>query len=168
LRALADGKVVFMAVPRLARKKCFWKLDPSRLKRSELAAAATIKGASRLARAVDPGELPHVELIVAGSVAVNRKGARVGKGGGYSDLEFAIGREVGAIDGKTVTATTIHPIQLVDEKLPVTPHDFFLDLIVTPDEVIRPAKRRQPKGILPAHLTAAQRREIPALEELDV
>jgi 5-formyltetrahydrofolate cyclo-ligase len=167
-RALTDGKIVFMAVPRLAKKKCFWKLDPARLERSELAAAATIKGAERLAKAIAPRELAHVDLIVAGSVAVNRKGARVGKGGGYSDLEFAIGREVGAIDEETVTATTIHPIQLVDEDLPVTTHDFFLDLIVTPQEVIRPIHRRQPGGILPAHLTDAQRQEIPALADLKV
>jgi len=103
---------------------------------------------------------------VAGSVAVNRKGARVGKGGGYSDLEYAIGREVGAIDGKTTTATTIHPLQLVDEDLPVTPHDFFLDLIVTREEVIRPARRRQPKGILPDHLSDEHRKGIPTLAGL--
>ena len=168
LRALTDGKIVFMAVPRLAKKKCFWKLDPSRLERSELPAAATIKGAARLAKAIAPRELPRVDLVVAGSVAVNRKGARVGKGGGYSDLEFAIGRETGAIDAKTVTATTIHPIQLVDEDLPVTPHDFFLDLIATPEEVIHPVRRRQPVGILPAHLTGAQRKEIPALADLKI
>jgi 5-formyltetrahydrofolate cyclo-ligase len=28
--------------------------------------------------------------VVCGSVAVNRQGARVGKGGGFSDLEFAL------------------------------------------------------------------------------
>jgi 5-formyltetrahydrofolate cyclo-ligase len=166
LRALSEGKVVFMAVPRLAEKKCFWKLDPARLRRTDLAAAATIKGASRLAKSVGPRELPHVDLIVAGSVAVNRKGARVGKGGGYSDLEFAIGREVGAVDEKTVTATTIHPLQLLDEWLPVTPHDFFLDLIATPEEILRPGRRRQPKGILPDHLSDEQRKKIPAVREL--
>ncbi len=165
-RGLAEGKVVYMAVPRLAERKCFWKLDPARLERSDLAAAATIKGASRLAKPVGPRELPHVDLIVAGSVAVNRKGARVGKGGGYSDLEYAIGRVVGAIDGKTTTATTIHPLQLVDEALPVTPHDFFLDLIATPEEVIRPARRQQPKGVLPDHLSDEHRKGIPTLEEL--
>ncbi len=73
---------------------------------------------------------------------------------------------MGAIDGKTVTATTIHPLQLVDEDLPVTPHDFFLDLIVTPEEVLRPARRRQPKGVLPDHLSDEQRNGIPALGEL--
>src|SRR5262249_13246288 len=136
LRALHEGKLVYMAVPRLAEAKCFWKLDPRRLDPHQLAAAAAIRGASRLGVPVRPCELPHVDLIVAGSVAVNRKGVRVGKGGGYSDLEYAIGRQVGAIDEKTVVATTVHPIQVLDGELPVTAHDLFLDLILTAEETI--------------------------------
>ncbi|PYQ34052.1 MAG: 5-formyltetrahydrofolate cyclo-ligase, partial [Acidobacteria bacterium] len=31
LRALREGKTVYMAVPRLRRKKCFWRLDPGRI-----------------------------------------------------------------------------------------------------------------------------------------
>jgi len=166
LRALREGKVVFMAVPRLAERKCFWKLDPKRLDGSALPAAATIRGAARLATPVGPRELPHVDLIVAGSVAVNRKGVRVGKGGGYSDLEFAIGREVGAIDETTVVATTVHRLQLLDRALPATAHDFFVEVIATPDSILRPRRRRQPRGVLPDHLTDGHRREIPALREL--
>jgi 5-formyltetrahydrofolate cyclo-ligase len=166
LRALREGKVVFMAVPRLAERKCFWKLDPKRLERSALPAAATIRGAARLATPVGPRELTHVDLIVAGSVAVNRKGVRVGKGGGYSDLEFAIGREVGAIDETTAVATTVHRLQLLDRALPVTAHDFFVEVIATPDSILRPRHRRQPRGVLPDHLTDGHRREIPALREL--
>ena len=33
--------------------------------------------------------------------------------------------------GDTVLATTVHPLQLLDQALPETPHDFRLDLIVT-------------------------------------
>jgi 5-formyltetrahydrofolate cyclo-ligase len=168
LRALREGKVLFMAVPRLRDVRCFWRLDPRRLKPSELSRAATIGGASRHGRPVDPRQLPHIDLIVAGSVAVNRKGARVGKGGGYSDLEYALGREVGCVDGKTVVATTVHPLQVLDEDLPVTAHDFLLDLIVTPEETIRPPRRRrrQPRGILPDHLTAEIRKSVPILSNL--
>jgi 5-formyltetrahydrofolate cyclo-ligase family len=35
-------------------------------------------------------ELEPVDLVVCGTVAVNRDGVRVGKGGGYSDLEFGL------------------------------------------------------------------------------
>jgi 5-formyltetrahydrofolate cyclo-ligase len=167
LRALREGKLLYMAVPRLRKAKCFWKLDPKKLKATELAAAATIRGASRFGLPVDPRKLPHIDLIVAGSVAVNRSGARIGKGGGYSDLEYAIGREVGAVDGRTVVATIVHPVQLLEEDLPTTAHDFFLDLIVTPNAVLRPRPRKtQPRGILPDHLTAEQRETVPILGEL--
>ena len=168
LRALREGKVVYMAVPRLREKKCFRKLDPAHLRETELAEAATIAGATRFGRAVHPRELEHVDLVVAGSVAVNRAGARLGKGGGYSDLEFAIGRELGAIDAKTRTATTVHPLQVVDSELPVTDHDFSLDLIATPDELIRtpPGRKRSPPGILRAHLTPEIRRDVPIVKDL--
>ena len=90
LRALREGKVVYMALPRLREARCFWELDPRRLR--DLRAAASIGGAAKMGRAVDPRDLPHIDLVVAGSVAVARSGARVGKGGGYSDLEFALPR----------------------------------------------------------------------------
>jgi 5-formyltetrahydrofolate cyclo-ligase len=165
LRALREGKTVYMAVPRLRDVRCFWELDPRRL--TDLAHAATIAGASSLGRSVDPRRLPHVDLVVAGSVAVNRRGERVGKGGGYSDLEYAIGREVGAIDDRTVVATTVHPLQVLPEALPVTVHDFGLDVVVTPDEVILTGRSgRQPMGILSDHLTDAIRAEVPILKAL--
>jgi len=40
--------------------------------------------------------MPCLDAIVCGSVAVTRDGRRCGKGEGYSDLEFAILRELGA------------------------------------------------------------------------
>jgi 5-formyltetrahydrofolate cyclo-ligase len=168
LRALREGKILYMAVPRLREKKCFRKLDPSRLRESDLAEAATIGGATRFGRAVHPRDLEHIDLIVAGSVAVNRGGARLGKGGGYSDLEYAIGRELGMIDNKTRTATTVHPLQVLDQELRMTDHDFSLDLIATPDEVIRPPAGRRwiPNGILAAHLTAEIRLGVPVLKDL--
>src|SRR5882672_5159759 len=43
--ALAAGKHVFMALPRLSAAKCFLHLDPERL-RGRLAKAATIAGAA--------------------------------------------------------------------------------------------------------------------------
>src|ERR671939_324038 len=45
-RALEDGKVVYMAVPRLAAERPFLALDPDGLEESPRA-ASSIKGASR-------------------------------------------------------------------------------------------------------------------------
>src|SRR5262249_46754942 len=157
LRALREGKIVYMAVPRLRQARCFWELDPRRLK--DVRAAASIQGAARAGRAVDPRDMPHIDLIVAGSVAVSRTGARVGKGGGYSDLEFAICRTVGCIDGRTRIATTVHPLQILRGTLPETAHDFRVDLIVTRDQILRPRRSRpQPAGIIAADLEEEIRR----------
>ncbi len=152
--ALGSGKTIYMAVPRLREEKCFIKLDPSRIVQKNIREASTIKGAFRYGLPVHPKEIPPIDLIVAGSVAVNRKGSRLGKGGGYSDLEYAIGREFGFVKEDVIILTTVHPLQIVDEDLPETEHDFRIDFIVTPDEMI-PTHRRggRPKGIVRDHLT---------------
>lgn len=105
----------------------------------------------------------HVDLIVAGSVTVNRRGVRVGKGAGYSDIEVALLTEAGLIGPDTVIVTTVHPLQILDEDLPETEHDFSVDIIVTADEVIHCRTPRRPSGIVPSHLTAEKLPAIPAL-----
>jgi 5-formyltetrahydrofolate cyclo-ligase len=87
-----------------------------------------------------------VDLVVCGSVAVNRRGARIGKGAGYSDIEVALLAEAGLIRPETVIVTTLHQLQVVEEELPETEHDFRVDVIVTPDETIRCELSRRPKA----------------------
>jgi 5-formyltetrahydrofolate cyclo-ligase len=134
--ALSSGKTIYMAVPRLRQKRCFIKLDPSKIPLEKFNDASSIKGAFRYGLSVHPKEIPQIDLIVAGSVAVNRRGSRIGKGGGYSDLEYAIGREFGFVKEDVVILTTVHPLQIVNEDLPETNHDFRIDFIVTPTEII--------------------------------
>ena len=166
LRALREGKVVYMAVPRLRDARCFWELDPARLR--DVGAAASIGGAARFGRPLGPRELPHIDLVVAGSVAVARTGARLGKGGGYSDLEYALCRAAGRVDERTIVATTVHPLQIV-RAIPETNHDFRVDLIATPGEIARTRRKRpQPRGIVVADLTDDIRENVPALRELGV
>jgi 5-formyltetrahydrofolate cyclo-ligase len=166
LRALREGKVVYMAVPRLRDARCFWELDPARLR--DVRAAASIGGAARFGRALGPRELPHIDLVVAGSVAVACTGARLGKGGGYSDLEYALCRAAGRIDDRTIVATTVHPLQIV-RAIPETKHDFRVDLIATPREIARTRRKRpQPRGIVVADLTDEIRENVPALRALGV
>lgn len=168
LRALKDGKHVFMAVPRLRSARCFLHLDPAKLG-GKLAAAATIKGASLFGRPVTPRELGHIDLIVAGSVAVDAAGARVGKGGGYSDLEFALARAIGAVGERTPVVTTVHELQIVDGTIPMTDHDVPLDVVVTPERVIRTRRKlKKPRGILWPELSPAQLDAMPVLQRLRV
>jgi 5-formyltetrahydrofolate cyclo-ligase len=141
-RALEDGKVVYMAVPRLAEPEPFFLLDPADLA-DPPRKASSIKGAGRSARRVDVDDLEPVDLVVAGCVAVARDGARLGKGGGFSDLELAVAAAAGLVDGHTVIATTVHPEQIVDRgTIPETAHDFHVDLIATADGLIRCPRRR--------------------------
>jgi 5-formyltetrahydrofolate cyclo-ligase len=151
-----------MAVPRLTDERPFILLDPARLDLPPRR-AASIAGAASAGRRVGVADLQPVDLVVCGSVAVNREGARVGKGGGFSDLEFALLVEVGLIGANTVVATTVHPLQVLEEALPETDHDLRLDLIVTGEEVINCRRSRRPQGILWEHLDAAKVAAIPIL-----
>jgi 5-formyltetrahydrofolate cyclo-ligase len=134
-KGLADGKIIYMAVPRLRSEKPFVELDPEKLRCSPYA-ASSIKGAGQYGRMVSLDEMTRIDLVVCGSVAVNRQGARVGKGGGYSDLEFALLTLEKKIDRRTPVVTSVYPLQIIDEEIPMTEHDIPLSAIVTPTEVI--------------------------------
>lgn len=135
-RALEDGKTVYMAVPRLADAAPFFLLDPADLA-DPPRQAASIKGASRSGRRVGVDELEPVDLVVTGCVAAGRDGARLGKGGGFSDLEFALATEAGLIGSHTVVVTTVHELQVVAAgAIPTVTHDIRVDLVVTPAGVI--------------------------------
>ena len=106
-----------MAVPRLRSAKPFIELDPKKLGCSPYA-ASSIKGADQFGRPVTLDQVRKIDLIVCGSVAVNRQGARVGKGGGYSDLEFALLTQTKKIGARTPIVTSVHPLQIVMKKSP--------------------------------------------------
>jgi 5-formyltetrahydrofolate cyclo-ligase len=152
-RARRDGKTLYMAVPRLAKDKPFVRVagDP------------TIKKALGEGVPARVEDLGHVDLVVCGTVAVNHAGVRVGKGGGYSDLELGLLVEAGLVDDSTMIVTTVHPLQLLDEQLPETAHDFRVDIVVTPDDVLRTDARRRPPGILWEHLDDETIEDIPIL-----
>jgi 5-formyltetrahydrofolate cyclo-ligase len=133
--ALKQGKTLYMAVPRLGEEKCFVELDPARLGKN-IYAASSIKGAFEFGRQVSVSQMKPVDLILCGSVAVRRDGARVGKGGGYADLEYAIALELRIVNSLTPIITTVHPLQIVRMRTPLAPHDIPVDFIVTPDRVI--------------------------------
>jgi len=164
-RALADGKLLYMAVPRLADELPFFLLDLKHLDVPPWEAASK-EGAARVARKVPVSELRPVDLVVCGSVVVNREGVRVGKGGGFSDLEVAFLVEAGLLRPETVLATTVHQLQVVDESLPESTHDFRVDLIITADEVIWCGQPRRPPGILWEHLQQEKIAQVPALAAL--
>jgi len=165
-RALEAGKVVYMAVPRLRDEECFLRLDPDEI--DDIDHATTIGGSSELGEQVGPEAMEPIELVVSGSVAVTEDGERVGKGEGYSDLEFAILREFGLVDDDTATATTVHEIQVVEEEIPTTPQDVPMELVFTPDRSVRAATTDdKPVGIDWGVLDEQRLEEIPILRRLE-
>lgn len=164
--ALKQGKTLYMAVPRLREEKCFIELDPSRLGRDRYA-ASSIKGAFEFGRQVSVREMRPVDLILCGSVAVRRDGARVGKGGGYSDLEYAIAIELGIITAATPILTTVHPLQIVTGHIRLAPHDIPVDFIVTPEKSIATKTRlSRPNGLYRDYLDEGKIASIPLLKKM--
>jgi 5-formyltetrahydrofolate cyclo-ligase len=165
-RALQDGKTVYMAVPRLAGPEPFFALDPDHLSEPPRK-AASISGAARSARRVTLAEVDPVDLVVMGCVAAGEDGARLGKGGGFADLEFALASVAGLIGPDTVTVTTVHELQVRPAgTIALTGHDVPLDFIVTPDRVIDCRSRRGPRpaaGICWQDLTEEKIAAIPLL-----
>jgi 5-formyltetrahydrofolate cyclo-ligase len=151
--ARREGKTLYMAVPRLRDDKPFLRVDSD----------PTIKKAMSEGLPTSAEDLGHVDLVVCGTVAVNRRGVRVGKGGGFSDLELALLTEAGLVDDATTIVTTVHRLQLVDEDLPETEHDFRVDVVVTPEEVVRTGTRRRSPGVIWEHLDDETIAAIPVL-----
>ncbi len=147
---------------RLREPKPFIELDPARVTASARR-AASIRGSAGAGRPIGLESMRRLDLVVCASVAVNRRGARIGKGGGYADVELGLATDAGLVGGDTVIVTTVHPLQILDAELPETRHDFRVDLLVTHDEVIRCRKARRPPGIIWDHLTSEKIEAIPAL-----
>jgi 5-formyltetrahydrofolate cyclo-ligase len=145
---------------------CFLGLDSARLGPRALQ-AASIRGAERLGRPVGIEALPLIDLIVCGAVAVNAPGARVGKGGGFTDLEYGLLVEAGRAGPRTLIVTTVHPAQVLPEPIEMRPHDIPVDVVVTPEGVmlLRPAFPR-PRGLYRDALAPEWVAEVPIIQRV--
>lgn len=115
---------------------------------------------------VEVDEVPHVYLKVVGSVAVTMEGKRLGKGSGYSEIEYGILREVGALEEDASIVTTVHELQIVED-VPQEPFDVSVDYIVTPMRVLRTeGPRSRPSGILWQFVDEEMLKVMPPLAKL--
>ncbi|MEM1586436.1 MAG: 5-formyltetrahydrofolate cyclo-ligase [Candidatus Bathyarchaeia archaeon] len=161
---LLNGKILLMPTPRL--RSGFLLLDPRKFPRRSYGEASTIHGAFKYGRLCGLRDIPKVDLIVAGSVAVSRNGVRVGKGEGFSEIEYGVLREIGAAGDETVIFTTVHDIQVVDF-VPREPHDLVVNAIITPTRVIRVSDvGERPRGIIWEKISTERIKEMPILMEL--
>ncbi|MFQ6032822.1 MAG: 5-formyltetrahydrofolate cyclo-ligase [Candidatus Zixiibacteriota bacterium] len=142
--ALKGGKILIMASPRL--KHGFLQIDPQNVKGKE-EVASSIKGAFKYGKSIEGPDthgieklkvriragMPKPDLIITGCVAVDLLGWRLGKGGGYGDIEV---KKIRDQFGEIPVVTTIHPLQMVDF-VPHLNHDARVDVIVTPEKIYR-------------------------------
>jgi 5-formyltetrahydrofolate cyclo-ligase len=170
LRALQDGKRLYMAVPRLTNTRCFVELTAEDLQQRNipLEEAAIARKALNSGRLVSFEEMQAIDLVVVGCVAVTRNGGRTGKGAGFADLELAMLKEFGLVQSDTPIVTTVHPLQIVEEeRLPMQTHDWALNWIVTPEEVIETnTTYPRPTGLDWDTIRPEQYKKIPIMRQL--
>jgi 5-formyltetrahydrofolate cyclo-ligase len=170
LRALQDGKRLYMAVPRLTDHRCFVELTAEDLHSNNipLAEAAIARKALTCGRLVSFAEMEPIDLVIVGCVAVTRNGGRTGKGAGFADLELAMLTEFGLVQIDTPIVTTVHPLQIVEDwRLPMQAHDWALNWIVTAEEVIETnTTYPRPIGLNWDSIRPEQLEQIPILRKL--
>jgi 5-formyltetrahydrofolate cyclo-ligase len=93
--------------------------------------ASSIKGAFKYGKQVK--DMPKPDLIITSCVAIDRSGWRLGKGGGYGDIEV---KRIRDEFGEIPVITTVHILQLV-KFVPHVEHDAKVDIIVTPESIFR-------------------------------
>ena len=160
--ALRRGITVYVPTPRL--KAGFLKLDPAKVPYDAINDASQMFKVGKWAEPAQLEELPQLDAIVTGCVAVTDGGRRAGKGEGYSDIEFAILRELG--HDAVPVATTVNDVQVVDS-FPIESNDLPLTVIATPTQTYRIQNPPPPpEKIEWDRLTDQDLEDMPVLKEL--
>lgn len=163
LEVLSHGKILLMPTPRL--RSGFILLDDS-VPRDRLRLASSIRGAFMLGRKVSLDKVPAIDLVIVGSVAVAQDGGRIGKGEGYSEMEYGILRELELVSESAPVITTVHESQIV-ASVPLEDHDIAVDYIVTPTRVLATGRTNpRPAGIIWSKVSPEMMERMPVLKEL--
>ncbi|GBC99415.1 hypothetical protein HRbin17_01939 [bacterium HR17] len=133
---LERGKVLAVAPPRRWRRQGAPLLQIT--ERRAIKAAAEVDNFHRYGQ---PLSTP-ITLVVVGSVVVDKQGHRLSPFRGLGDRELERLLESGWVQQDAVIATIVHPLQFADDLARwITEVDRRVNLIVTPDTVIRTPKR---------------------------
>ena len=131
-KALKDGKTAFIPKTSGKRTMDFFAYNPDNL-------TAGISGIPEPADISAPA-LPAAEgtgiIILVPGLAFDRLMNRIGYGGGYYDTFLKKHPDITKI-------ALCYGFQLFD-KIPAEPHDVRMDIIITPDEVIRAESKKHP------------------------
>ncbi|MBU9724269.1 5-formyltetrahydrofolate cyclo-ligase [Bacillus alkalicola] len=162
-QVLKDGKILLVPTPRL--KDGFIHVDPASVPPGEEKKAASLKNILNYGEVIPLKELPTIDLLFVGSVALHRDGRRLGKGEGYADREYAIIRELG--NPPIPIIGTIHSVQLVEDDLPKDEYDLTVDWIATEEGLIKTnSPYEKPSGIIWEEVTDEEMEKMPVLQEI--
>jgi len=157
---LSQGKMLVSPTPGLREEKVLQQLVMNDQ-------AETIKtdGKRRQKfRRLELNEDAKIDVLVVGSMLVDKTGRRMGKKWEQVGLEFVLG---GLPSQNLIVITLVHDCQVVEE-LPgafFSPMDVPVDIIITPSRVIRVKDRLpKPRSILWDKVTEGMLEEIPVLK----
>lgn len=166
--ALEDRKQLVVSTYGIARG--FMIMRPGDVPAGDERFAATLDGMEEFGRPIDLDEMRELGpfgLLVTGAAVITTTGIRWGKGHGYFDLEWAMFRDIGAVDETTPVVAVVHDCQVSSLALVPSSYDTIVDRVVTPSggrDI--PRVHAKPQGIEWYHLPADLREQIPPLQML--
>lgn len=123
---LAEDKILAVALPHI---KDIVEIH----ERKNVFDATKIKGFSKYGKPLKT----EIDLFVQGSVAVDRKGNRLGKGRGYGDKEYFLLKDKGLLIDNIKAVTIVHHLQIVgDLSHLMGEYDVKVDYIITDEGII--------------------------------
>ena len=168
IAAVKEGKTLYMAVPQLVDENCFFKFSQEIIEAQNWKIEDALRWDFALENALKVSfkEMQAIDLVIVGCVAASLDGVRIGKGGGFADIELGLLRYYHLINEKTPIGTTIHDSMLLDKGLiPHQTHDSLLNIIATPTKVYQTeVEQKQPTGINWDELLQDQLEDIPILK----
>lgn len=169
-QVLSLKKELLVPTPRLKNGLFNRLTNNNNLSNKDLKVLASRQGIDTKSKPVPIGEKLTIDLVIIGSVAVDKLGHRIGKGEGFADLEFALAASHhAAVNQNTIVISTVHDCQ-VFESLPenlFTDHDVPVDILVTPTEIIRVENRLpKPTRIIWNLLTEEKLKQVSLLNDI--
>jgi len=157
---LSQGKMLVSPTPGLREEKVLQQL----VKNDEAETITTDGKRRQKFRRLELNEDAKIDVLVVGSMLVDKTGRRMGKKWEQVGLEFVLG---GLPSQNLIVITLVHDCQVVEE-LPgafFSPMDVPVDIIITPSTVIRVKDRLpKPRNILWDKVTEGMLEEIPVLK----
>lgn len=168
LEVIQSGKSLIAGTPGLKEAVFLLMRPPMEANKLANRMAASRIGIRHLGSALDFTSGIKADLVVLGSVAVDKKGHRIGKGEGFTDLEYALLSKLGIIEPEAVIATVVHDLQVYEEfpENLFKPWDVPVDIIITPTQVIQ-IEKKLPRPVLTWNLLSSRRvNDIPIIKQL--